>query len=299
MMTLGELLRMSRTEKNISLDMLEEATKVSKTVLRSFEENRIDPTLAPVYVRGFLVSYCRYVGIDEHEALGLYEELRKTQGLDEEEAGEQARTSRWRLPLLVILLAVVALLGYVGFVKFSTTMKFTVSPQPPHEEALPSAPQSEEPEPEPALETPTIVESDLSPLQEPLTSEPAPAAQPLAEQPVTVEEEAALVEEPDVAAPRTMRIQLMTIKEAWIEVAIDDDLPNDKIYPPGNSISWEADEKIELRLGNAGGVALVVNGIPMKPFGRPNQVMRLTFKDNTVSINRGEPQDLEAWRAVE
>ena len=80
MMTLGELLRVNRTEKNISLETLVNVTKVNKKVLESFEQDCIDPDLPPVYVRGFILSYCRYVGIDEQEALNLYEERRKGPG---------------------------------------------------------------------------------------------------------------------------------------------------------------------------------------------------------------------------
>ena len=180
-------------------------------------------------------------------------------------------------------------------------MKSTVSPPPPTEESLPSTTLPDEPmitspvpaEPKPAAmpdEKPTAAHA---PPEESAIAEPVLPAQPPAEQLVTVKEEITEITVPDVSVTTAVQVRLVATAESWIQAAIDDAPPNDKIYPPGDTATWEGTEKIELRLGNAGGVELAVNGIPMKPFGKPNQVISLTFTDNTVAINGGQPQDLE------
>ncbi len=210
------------------------------------------------------------------------------------------------LPSALMILVVVALLGYVGFVTLSTNRGTTVSSPPPAEEPLSSTTVSDDPISIPSLPAEPFRDSahldSLTPgppvPEDPPAAELPPSSQPAAEQIIT-EEEVTEVEGLDISAPPMVRVRLVTKADAWIQTAVDDNPPDDKIYPPGASVTWEAAEKIELRLGNVGGVALVVNGIPLKPFGKPNQVMRLTFTDTTVSINGGQPQDLKMWQAVE
>ncbi|MGI8865693.1 MAG: helix-turn-helix domain-containing protein, partial [Rubrobacteraceae bacterium] len=61
---IGPTLLEARTEKGLSLDDVEQATKIRKRYIEGLE--RDDYTVLPdaVYVQGFLKTYANYLGLD-------------------------------------------------------------------------------------------------------------------------------------------------------------------------------------------------------------------------------------------
>jgi cytoskeletal protein RodZ len=70
---LGELLRKARLEHKISLDDLQEATKIRKRYLEAIEEGNYKVLPGSFYVRAFIKSYAEMVGLDPNELLKLYQ----------------------------------------------------------------------------------------------------------------------------------------------------------------------------------------------------------------------------------
>jgi hypothetical protein len=71
----GRTLREARTERGVELSEVERATKIRVKFLEAMEDDRWEDLPAPVYARGFLDIYSRYLGLD-HRA--LLEEYSKT-----------------------------------------------------------------------------------------------------------------------------------------------------------------------------------------------------------------------------
>ncbi|MGE3858088.1 MAG: helix-turn-helix domain-containing protein [Dehalococcoidia bacterium] len=65
----GEILRETRTERRISLADVEQDIRINRTYLEALENARFDLLPAPVYARGFMRSYARYLGLDPEEAV--------------------------------------------------------------------------------------------------------------------------------------------------------------------------------------------------------------------------------------
>jgi cytoskeleton protein RodZ len=63
---------------------------------------------------------------------------------------------------------------------------------------------------------------------------------------------------------------------SWIEALSDGEAIYRATAPEGSVLTFRADRRLELILGNAGGVALVVNGQP-EPTGSAGQVIHLRF----------------------
>jgi cytoskeletal protein RodZ len=82
----GSVLREARERRHISLADVSRSTKVPQASLQLLEEGRLDDLPADVFVRGFIRSYARTVGIRDAEPLGLYE-----QALDDRRRAEQAQ----------------------------------------------------------------------------------------------------------------------------------------------------------------------------------------------------------------
>lgn len=77
--TLGERLSNAREEASLSLKEISQSIRVRETYIKNLEEGRYSELPADVYVRGFLRSYCNYVGIDFLEVLNLYKNERGIQ----------------------------------------------------------------------------------------------------------------------------------------------------------------------------------------------------------------------------
>ena len=73
--TLGEKLRQAREERGISISEVAEQTRISPLYIKSIEEDDYKPLPGGIFNKGFLKSYARYVGYDEHEALREYSAL--------------------------------------------------------------------------------------------------------------------------------------------------------------------------------------------------------------------------------
>jgi cytoskeletal protein RodZ len=81
----GTVLREAREKRSISLADVSRKTKLSQASLQMLEAGRLEELPPDVFVRGFIRSYARSVGLRESEPLDLFDQL-----LDERRRVEQA-----------------------------------------------------------------------------------------------------------------------------------------------------------------------------------------------------------------
>src|ERR1700683_3086103 len=74
MKELGALLKQKREEKGVSLEEVSVATKIGVRVLMSIEEGDIEKLPPRAFVRGFIQSYAKYLGLDVREILNKFQE---------------------------------------------------------------------------------------------------------------------------------------------------------------------------------------------------------------------------------
>jgi len=67
--TVGEVLRETRLAKGLSFGEVERDTRINRLYVEALETHRFDALPAPVYARGFMRSYARYLGLDPDEAV--------------------------------------------------------------------------------------------------------------------------------------------------------------------------------------------------------------------------------------
>ena len=81
--TLGEKLRQARQERGISISEVAEQTRISTIYLESIESDNYKPLPGGIFNKGFVKSYAKFIGIDEHEALQDYAKIvAETEGRD-------------------------------------------------------------------------------------------------------------------------------------------------------------------------------------------------------------------------
>lgn len=75
MQTIGERLEEARKRKGTSIREAAETTKIRGDYLQKFEANSFDVDLPPLYVRGFLRSYARFLDIDPERIVNDFDAL--------------------------------------------------------------------------------------------------------------------------------------------------------------------------------------------------------------------------------
>lgn len=76
---LGSLLKQARQEKGLSLEDIQEETKIRKKYLEAIEENNFDLLPGNVYLKVFVKGYAREVGLNYQDLLKKYEVLHKNE----------------------------------------------------------------------------------------------------------------------------------------------------------------------------------------------------------------------------
>jgi hypothetical protein len=79
-------------------------------------------------------------------------------------------------------------------------------------------------------------------------------------------------------------------EQSWVQGVADGGEMKEALLQPGERLLWTADQAMEVTLGNAGGMTLVVNGEPVAPLGEVGQVIHLRVtKERVEKIKRSRP----------
>jgi len=149
---LGEYLKRERELRQISLSKIADETKIPFRYLEAIERGDVEKLPGEVYLKGFLRSYALELGLDDHDVLERYRQLKEKEAEGDEEKTVQAKPPKrkkvsWRLRYeraFITLLLLVLLLA-------ALYAAFRPKSQPPPPE-VPQSSQQEVPEPEPLPE---------------------------------------------------------------------------------------------------------------------------------------------------
>jgi Helix-turn-helix domain/Domain of unknown function (DUF4115) len=251
MATLGQQLKQSREEKNISLQEIAESTHISIRFLQAIENDAYDVLPGGVFNRAFVRKFARQVGFDEEQAVNLYQEQWQEQGGEPErvyqlgvDESEFRQTSGNGLLLSFVALVVLGSLAYLAVQYFT----------PPVSDAGGSAMAG--------LNTPTPGATS-SP-----SSSPTPSPTP-------------------EAPASAMRVQLSApTEEVWLKVKPDDKEAKQLILRRGESLEYDVSDKIILSIGRVQSLKITIDGREMdlvKALPNPNAITASDFvipKDN-------------------
>jgi cytoskeleton protein RodZ len=239
-LSFGEELRRERLIREVSLEEISSATKISVRLLTALEKSDLSRLPAPVFTRGFIRSYSRHLGLDPDEMVNAYlADLAPDKSRDgaSKKGGLRSRFLRGRhAAASTIVVSVAAVLLLLGLIARPTRRASGTTPIL----ARPSAPVS-------------FKNVSVSP-------GPAPAIR----------------EEPAAEAPKTagVSMELEFEQDSWTEVSADGATIFSGLSRRGTRQRFEARDGFRLTLGNAGGVRVTVDGRPLEPLGGAGQVVR-------------------------
>lgn len=257
----GTWLRRQRELREISLREIADTSKISLRYLQALEDDRFELLPAPVFAKGFLRQYARYVGLDPEETVNFY---LAADGLEEPEDEPEVPPRRPRSMTiwayaLAALLAAVLLMAVVWTV---LRLNSGAGEAQEGEVALP-----------PAAAAPRQTEPRPAPPADPAATAEAPAG----------DREAAAA-----AAETLLAVTLDFRGDCWVRATVDGDTREDRVYTQGESLQLEAREIVELELGKASEVDVEVNGHPLDLSGSSGAVRRLKIdRAMAAALERG------------
>jgi transcriptional regulator with XRE-family HTH domain len=240
----GEELRREREIRGISLKEIADSTKISKRFLEAVERNDHRTLPAPVFTRGFIREYARYLGLNADEIVNRYnyaaagdDRIEKSPHLERLAHREPpvkkgipppyARVDR----NVYILLVIVAALAAATW--FAIRHKRVIAEAARIESAINSRPAARISAVAPKPESPT----------------PTPTLQP-------------------------MRMTIDVDDDSWVRLDADGKQVINERLRRGAHRTFEAMDSFHFRtVGNAAGIRLALNDIPLPPLGRDGEVV--------------------------
>jgi cytoskeleton protein RodZ len=281
MPSIGEKLRQERESQGRKIADVAAEIKISATYLQAIEEGDLAPLPGAFFARSFVRQYAKTLGIPERSIESEMEAWLSTAPAEpaptlQPRDGVKGLAPvvhvmeggrRPRRKLLGALAALIVVVGgcaafYSFWLKRQTAEAVPAAPPEPVEQAA-TAP----PSPEPEIETPPP--PPVSEADDAETTGFGP-------------EEVAPVEEPVPAGP--LWFEIAASEETWVRVRNGNTTLFSGILQDGESRRFEGLEQASLRVGNAGGLELAVNGEPGRPIGPRGSIRLVTLTPNAVNI---------------
>lgn len=227
MESVGERLKKIRLEKGLSLEEVHKKTKIHLNILEELEEGRLI-NKSPVYVRGFIKIYCKFLEVDPQDFIS---DLKKPEvSTDYLKAYQKSilpkpkvKLSMFRPHFKIIGVVGIIVLLFVfglGVVKLARVYNKHVVAYLDKKRKV-----------------------GISSAKKEVPSE-------------------------------TIRLGIRARQDCWIKTKVDGKVLFADVLKKGRFENWQAKEKIELSLGNAGGIDLELNGKIISPLGRRGEVIK-------------------------
>jgi cytoskeleton protein RodZ len=239
MPALGEEFRSAREARGLSVSDVAEQIHIRSVYLAAIENEEWTSIGAPVYVRGFIRTYARFLALDGEAAVARFNDAVPAARPSSHAAPaanaarERPGSSPW---VLLGALVALVLVGYVIY-EYVTLKQPGARPVAVQPSSVPGGSQS------------PVPVGGAAPTQAP-TSPPTPA-------------------------PRH-HIAVRLVQRSWLRIAVDGQTKLEGLYPAGTSKSFTG-KVADLRVGNAGGVTVSVNGSAAKPLGKAGDVVEQRY----------------------
>lgn len=281
----GEEMRRQREIRGISLKEIADSTKISKRYLEAIEKDAYGTLPAPVFTRGFVREYARYLGLNPDEAVNRYlqyrqelelagqvprdsrrdpprdiaheplremrhetarETLRKIQAAKEAQGGERRAASGGGKRLALFFLILAVFVGVVWLLRNPQVWRRVDQPQPAG-----------------------ITNETVARVLTPAAAEPAPVPPPQTEELVMV---------------------VRATENSWISLEADGRNIFSSELRQGEEQTFRAREQFVFRtVGNAGGISVTLNGVPVPTLGQSGEVVRNRTFDREVLAQMSRP----------
>lgn len=249
-MEIGNKLKEAREARGLTLEDVEEETKIRRKYLQALEEEQFQILPGPIYAKAFLKNYARFLDINVEEALEDYNrQFTKEPPPEAPVKPQEERSKRVKVevpgkPRYWLYLAAAVVVAGLAFSVYYAAGGIGLN--------SPADKAKQEVKQEPAQTPPQAGEQPQT-----------PAGQPGASQ-----------------TGVNMSLNVKT-RDSWIRVIVDGTTAFQGTLSAGQSKSFEAKNKISIRLGDAGAVEVQVNGQNLGALGGDRDVVEREFTSQT------------------
>lgn len=269
--TAGSRLKKIRQERGLTLEDVQKKTKIHLNVLRAIEGDSIS-NLSPIYLKGFIKIYCGYLGLDAKDFIGgpscvappaskpaLNATIGRPIGSRIEKPISLIKDASVKLRVIkpffnlkkIALAAAVLIVVIAGF----NLVKLIFA-------------------------RPSLARARLE-----KTKVAMPAAPPAATSAKTVL--AATQSKTGKELAQGFAVGIFAHGKSWISAKVDGKVVFHGALAKGRSETWQAREKVELSLGDAGAVELQVNDQRFANLGRRGQSLKnVVINKDGLKISR-------------
>jgi len=250
---LGEEFRSAREARSLSLSDVAERLHIRSVYLAAIEDEDWHVIGGPVYVRGFMRTYARFLGLDPEAAVARFSATvpagtpaaaaprAAAANAGEKRSGERSSPSLAAVLSIVVAVLVVLFVGY-EFYQYKTG-------------APAGAPVAEGSAPQAADGGSPAADASAEP------ADSLAAIPPVA---------------PSPAAAVKRGLTVRVTETSWLRVTVDGTVVLEGTLPAGTAKSFKG-KVADLRVGNAGGVKIAVNGKTLGPLGASGDVVERRY----------------------
>ena len=294
---LGSRLREAREGLGLDLSQVEASTRIRRVFLEALEEERFDALPADVYTRGFIQNYARFLGLNPSELLAAYRTAKGSKASPmptvlSEPLLRGAKSPVWPAIFMALMaVAVLALAGWYAYYRLylgidpwpqrptpvasgptATRSVITLAPSPqPTPSVTPSAEATATPTVQAVLPTATMSPTVTATALNTPTQRATPIRQPTNTATATTTATATPAQEGPI------RVEARVLAKTYVAVTIDGQKTYEGILDAGDTRVWVAQQSLSMRVGNAAGLKLLVNGFEVAPLGTSGQVVDVSY----------------------
>ncbi len=250
-LTVGQSLRVAREARGISREEAAAATRIKAVFLSAMEEDDYHLLPDERYLLRFVGEYATFLNLNPEEV-----QRRFSQRIGRDRGSlaifPVKRTVTLSVRRLLPAILLVAFLVPSVFIGLSLMANWDRESQEPERAARSQSVRVGPPK------------KPLPGARETVAADPSAPARPALPDPG--------VPSDGQEAAYTLRAQAQEM--TWMLVTIDGRETRDVLLRAGETWEWRAKESFVVTVGNAGGVALLLNGTSLPPLGEPGQVIR-------------------------
>ncbi len=248
---IGDQLRQYREQQSISLDKVAVVTMIRRNLLQAIEEGQLDQLPEPVYTQGLIKRYAEAMGLDGTQFAGFFpiEPPQRSSAKLSWQNGPQLRPIH--LYLFYTFLIICSVNGLSQLIGSSGTAKNSAGTE---ELALGQQEQAR------------------------LVAEASSASKNQKADSYAAVEAVRTGQNVDKSTNKAVMVSLTFKADSWMQVEVDDKIEFDGILPIGTVRTWQADRKLVVLAGNAGGVMIAVNDGQSEQLGELGVPKEVVFK---------------------
>lgn len=299
---LGDLLRETREQKNLSLEDVEQGTNIRKLYIKAIEDGNYEKLPGEVFLKGFIKTYGKFLGLNSQELIEQYKNEKNAPASTEEVA---STTKAQEQP---------------------------ISPAQPEKKVEEKTPVETKSEPTPEKNIPKIdsfatnqayLQSNKSNskrniflviiiliiiiggavffLSSQSTSDTKTPVHTTEQQPAQQEQQ------PTQPAPAPVvsgaEVKAVFSEDCWTEVKVDGNVVLSETVKKGTTLTWKGNNQVDISVGNAGAIDITFNNQPVGKLGDIGAVVSKSFvapnaqapanapQQNPAPANNAQPQN--------